>query len=171
MYKCLNKLIDRKNLLGISFIGADVIEILVDSTAVPATLRKMRFMPWKHIPNFDPVRQEPPDANQKLWTRHQRAKAAYTRWYTAWTHAKSQRAKTWYAQKGESVYSGNSDAFPNEPERKTLQCYQERESQGNSKLPNETNAELEGGEDGGAQNLTGPLTQTKTTNQRAIAQN
>lgn len=78
VYRTLNTSIDHRHLLGVSFIGANIAEILIDSGAETANFRKMRFMEWKHLPNLEPTRHDATNSSPRREPR-ERIKAAYTR--------------------------------------------------------------------------------------------
>lgn len=144
VYKTLNRLIDRKNLLGISFIGADIIELLVNTKEVPSILQKMRFMQWTHLPRFDPTKHDNVEAEKTKLDQKERVTAAYTRWYNAWTHAKHKIAQLWYAQQGQKLYNSNPELFADQPEKRTFSTFQTQKERGATSEPG-TATQNEGG--------------------------
>lgn len=121
IYRALNKIIDRHRLRGVSLIGADVIEILVEETAAPSMIQKMRFMQWDHLPHFNPEKHDGSHGEKKEVDGKQRIHAAYNRWYVAWKHAKNVHAKEWYANNGTRLFHDYNEYFISEPAKETFQ--------------------------------------------------
>lgn len=125
VYKALQRITARKHLLGISFIGSDILEVLLQKQAVEATIRKMRYLQWKHLPNFNPEIHDTSEYAQDNLEPGKRIIAVYMRWYSSWVFSRSRTAREWYATQGSNLYKAHSNVFMDAPEKQTFELLRE----------------------------------------------
>lgn len=125
IYKSLNRVMNRYDLLGVSLIGRDIIELLITKSAVPATLMKLRFTQWTHLKHFNPETEDtasPSDTNG-LMTQRRRIHAIYMRWYNSWLNSRSPSARQWYATQGNRLAKTYEEVFSGQPERLSFEQF------------------------------------------------